>query len=72
MFDAMYHSPYIASKMPVWSAEGNVRLKVKDLHCSALLCPALPCPVFNFSEPEFTVTTYLSYILFLISKGAVG
>ena len=67
MFDAMYHSPYIASKMPVWSAEGNVRLKVKDLHCSAL-----PCPAFNFSEPEFTVTTYLSYILFLISKGAVG
>lgn len=27
LFDAMYHSPYIASKMPVWQAQGTVKLK---------------------------------------------
>jgi cell division control protein 45 len=27
IFDAMYHSPYIASKMPVWQAQGTTRLK---------------------------------------------
>jgi cell division control protein 45 len=27
LFDAMYHSSYVASKMPVWQAQGTVKLK---------------------------------------------
>jgi cell division control protein 45 len=27
LFEAMYHSPYIASKIPVWQAQGTVKLK---------------------------------------------
>jgi hypothetical protein len=49
LYDAMYHSPYVASKLCVWNQQGTVKLQVRicwfycgGLHsCFCVLCCSL-------------------------------
>jgi hypothetical protein len=36
LYDAMYHSPYVASKLGVWNQQGTVKLQVRIGSCFSM------------------------------------